>query len=71
MGNGPTNNAFDGTSIHSIGGSANDLRATQRSLRLIRSDKKYAIGFIKGPYLDLGKDRDRFAEQIYEAALQY
>ncbi len=47
------------------------IRATQRSLRLIRSDKKYAIGFIKGPYLDLGRDRDRFAEQIYEAALQY
>ena len=47
------------------------IRATQRSLRLIRNDKKYAIGFIKGPYLDLGKDRDRFAEQIYEAALQY
>lgn len=47
------------------------IRATQRSLRLIRSDKKYALEFIKGPYLDLGKDRDRFAEQIYEAALQY
>src|SRR5215831_5253900 len=47
------------------------IRATQRSLRLIRNDKKYALEFIKGPYLDLGKDRDRFAEQIYEAALQY
>jgi hypothetical protein len=38
---------------------------------LIRNDKKYALEFIKGPYLDLGKERDRFAEQIYEAALQY
>jgi ABC-type nitrate/sulfonate/bicarbonate transport system substrate-binding protein len=47
------------------------IRATQRSLRLIRNDKKYALDFIKGPYLDLGKDRDRFAEQIYDAALQY
>jgi ABC-type nitrate/sulfonate/bicarbonate transport system substrate-binding protein len=47
------------------------IRATQRSLRLIRNDKKYALEFIKGPYLDLGKDRDRFAEQIYDAALQY
>ena len=47
------------------------IRATQRSLRLIRNDKKYALEFIKGPYLDLGKDRDRFAERIYEATLQY
>jgi len=47
------------------------IRATQRALRLIRSDKKFAVEFIKGPYLDLGKDRDRFAERIYDAALQY
>jgi ABC-type nitrate/sulfonate/bicarbonate transport system substrate-binding protein len=47
------------------------IRATQRSLRLIRTDKKFALEFIKGPYLDLGKDRERFAERIYEAALQY
>lgn len=47
------------------------IRATQRSLRLIRDDKKYALQFIRGPYLDLGKDRDRFAERIYDAALQY
>src|SRR5215510_3803239 len=47
------------------------IRVTQRSLRLIRADKKYAIEFIKGPYLDLGKDRERFAERIYEAAQQY
>src|SRR4030095_15520870 len=31
------------------------IRATQRSLRLIRNDKKYALEFIKGPYLDLGR----------------
>ncbi|MGB7946420.1 MAG: ABC transporter substrate-binding protein [Candidatus Binatia bacterium] len=47
------------------------IRATQRALRLIRDDKKYAIEFIRGPYLDLGKERDRFAEQVYNAALQY
>jgi NitT/TauT family transport system substrate-binding protein len=47
------------------------IRITQRSLRAIRNDKKAAIEFIKGPYLDLGKDRDRFAERIYDAALQY
>ncbi len=47
------------------------IRATQRSLRLIRNDKKYALEFIRGPYLDLGKDRGRFAAQIYDTALQY
>jgi ABC-type nitrate/sulfonate/bicarbonate transport system substrate-binding protein len=47
------------------------IRATQRALRLIRNDRKYATEFIKGPYLDLGKERERHAERIYEAALQY
>ncbi len=47
------------------------IRVAQRSLRLIRNDKKYALEFIRGPYLDLGKERDRFAERIYDAALQY
>ena len=47
------------------------IRATQRALRLIRNDKRFAIEFIKGPYLDLGKERDRLAERIYEAAVQY
>lgn len=47
------------------------IRATQRALRLIRSDRKYATEFIKGPYLDLGKERERHAERVYEAALQY
>jgi ABC-type nitrate/sulfonate/bicarbonate transport system substrate-binding protein len=46
------------------------IRATQRALRLIRNDKKFALEFIKGPYLDLGKERERFAERIYEAAVQ-
>ncbi len=47
------------------------IRVTQRALRLIRADRRYAVEFIKGPYLDLGKERDRFAERIYDAALQY
>ena len=47
------------------------IRATQRALRLIRSDRKYALEFIKGPYLDLGKERDRLADRIYDAAVQY
>ena len=47
------------------------IRATQRALSLIRNDRKFATDFIKGPYLDLGKDRDRHAERVYEAALGY
>jgi ABC-type nitrate/sulfonate/bicarbonate transport system substrate-binding protein len=47
------------------------IRATQRALRLIRNDKRFAIEFIKGPYLDMGKERDRFAERVYDAAVQY
>jgi ABC-type nitrate/sulfonate/bicarbonate transport system substrate-binding protein len=47
------------------------IRATQRALRLIRSDRKYATEFIRGPYLDLGKDRDRHTDRVYDAALQY
>jgi len=47
------------------------IRATQRALRLIRNDKKFAVEFIKGPYLDMGKDRDKFAERVYEAAVHY
>ncbi len=47
------------------------IRATQRALRLIRNDKRFAIEFIKGPYLDLGKERDKYAERVYDAAVQY
>jgi ABC-type nitrate/sulfonate/bicarbonate transport system substrate-binding protein len=47
------------------------IRATQRALRLIRSDRKFATEFIRGPYLDLGKDRDRHADRVYDAALQH
>ncbi len=46
------------------------IRATQKALRLIRNDKKFAIEFIKGPYLDMGKDRDKYAERVYDTAQQ-
>jgi ABC-type nitrate/sulfonate/bicarbonate transport system substrate-binding protein len=46
------------------------IRATLRAVRLLKSDKKYALEFMKGPYLDLGKERDRFTERAYEVAAQ-
>jgi len=46
------------------------IRATQKALRLIRSDKKFAVEFIKGPFLDMGKDRDKYADRVYDTALQ-
>ena len=46
------------------------IRSTLRAVRLIRNDKKYALEFMKGPYLDLGKERERFTERAYEAAVQ-
>jgi len=46
------------------------IRATTRAVRLIRNDKKYVIDFMKGPYLDLGKEKERFAERVYEATMQ-
>ena len=49
---------------------AKAIRATLRAVRLIRNDKKYGLEFIKGPYLDLGKERERFAERVYDAAVQ-
>lgn len=47
------------------------IRATQKALRLIRSDKKFTVDFIKGPFLDLGKDRDKYADRVYDTALQF
>jgi hypothetical protein len=41
-----------------------------RAVRLIMNDKTYALDFMKGPYLDLGKERTRFVGQIYDAAVQ-
>jgi hypothetical protein len=39
-----------------------------RAIRLIKSDRKYGIEFIKGPWLDLGKERDKIAARVYDAA---
>jgi NitT/TauT family transport system substrate-binding protein len=47
------------------------IRATQKALRLIRNDKKFAVEFIKGPFLDMGKDRDKYADRVYDTALQF
>ena len=44
------------------------IRAALRAVRLIRSDRKYALDFMKGPYLELGKENERFVERIYDAA---
>jgi ABC-type nitrate/sulfonate/bicarbonate transport system substrate-binding protein len=46
------------------------IRATLRAIRWIRTEKKQAIEFMRGPYLDLGGERERFTERIYEAAAQ-
>ena len=46
------------------------IRATLRAVRLIRNDKKYAVEFMKGPYLELGNERERIIERTYEAAVQ-
>ena len=46
------------------------IRATMRAVRLIRSDKKYVLEWMKGPHLDLSKEREKYAERVYNAALQ-
>ena len=35
------------------------VRAMLRAIRLIKNDRKYGIEFIKGPWLDLGKERGK------------
>jgi NitT/TauT family transport system substrate-binding protein len=47
------------------------IRATQKALRLIRNDKKFALEFIRGPFLDMGKERNKYAERVYDTALQF
>ena len=47
------------------------VRATLRAVRLLKNDKKYALEVMtKKNYIDLGKERERFAERAYEAATQ-
>jgi ABC-type nitrate/sulfonate/bicarbonate transport system substrate-binding protein len=44
------------------------VRAMMKAVRLIKSDRKYAIEFLKGPWVDLGKDSEKVAERVYEVA---
>jgi NitT/TauT family transport system substrate-binding protein len=44
------------------------VRAMLRAMRLIKSDRKYAIDFLKGPWLDIGKDPEKIAARVYEIA---
>ena len=47
------------------------VRATLRAVRLLKSDKKYGLEVLtKKSYVELGKERERFAERAYEAATQ-
>ena len=46
------------------------IRATIRAVRLIKNDKNYVLGFMKGPHLDLSKERERFAQRVYDATIQ-
>lgn len=47
------------------------IRATLRAVRLLKADKKYGLeALTKRNYVELGKERDRFAERAYEAATQ-
>ena len=47
------------------------FRATLRALRLLKNDRKYALEVLtKKSYVELGKERERFAERAYEAATQ-
>lgn len=44
------------------------VRAMLRAMRLIKSDRKYAIEFLKGPLVDIGKDPDKIAPRVYDIA---
>jgi NitT/TauT family transport system substrate-binding protein len=44
------------------------VRAMMRAIRLIKSDRKYSIEFLKGPWLDIGKDPEKIAARVYDIA---
>ncbi len=44
------------------------VRAMLRAMRLIKTDRKYAIDFLKGPWVDIGKDPEKIASRVYEIA---
>lgn len=44
------------------------VRAMIKAIRLIKSDRKYGIEFIKGPWLDIGKEPEKIAARVYDIA---
>jgi len=44
------------------------VRAMMRAIRLIKSDRKYGVEFIKGPWLDIGKEPEKIAARVYDIA---
>ena len=44
------------------------VRAMLKAIHLIKSDRKYGIDFIKGPWLDIGKDPEKIAARVYDIA---
>jgi ABC-type nitrate/sulfonate/bicarbonate transport system substrate-binding protein len=44
------------------------VRALLRAIRLIKSDRKYGVDFIKGPWLDIGKEPEKIAARVYDLA---
>ncbi|HXV81097.1 MAG TPA: ABC transporter substrate-binding protein, partial [Candidatus Binatia bacterium] len=44
------------------------VRAMLRAMHLIKNDRTYAINFLKGPWVDIGKDPDKIAARVYEIA---
>ncbi|HEY7164950.1 MAG TPA: ABC transporter substrate-binding protein [Candidatus Binatia bacterium] len=44
------------------------IRATMRAVRLIKADRKYSIDFLKGPWLELGKEPEKIAARVYDVA---
>jgi NitT/TauT family transport system substrate-binding protein len=44
------------------------VRAILRATRLIKSDRKYGVDFIKGPWLDIGKEPEKIAARVYDVA---
>jgi NitT/TauT family transport system substrate-binding protein len=44
------------------------VRAMLRATRLIKSDRKFAIEFLKGPWVDLGNNPEKIAARVYDVA---
>ena len=44
------------------------VRAMLKAIRLIKSDRNYSIEFIKGPWLDIGKEPEKIASRVYDIA---